>query len=199
MNDARGRYVTGRIADFFCVEDPSFGVAKIEEYVAANPSVGEHLQEYLKGTNNKVMVWTYQPPKGAAADAPSQLKMLTSYEEPLTKKLVYVVRNTAPGKAVSTKDADLVQEISVGSIETDFIKHLDEVLSQLFQPVLGAIRTWGKCPNKDRDGFISTITKYLENMNELLEAKPQCIDLNKPPKALVTSITNGGMLAARRL
>eukprot|EP00667_Euglena_gracilis_P000005 EG_transcript_5 len=186
MNDARGRYLASRLVDFFSVEDAAFSLAKVEECFQEE-ATHQVLMNFFKGQGPHVLLWICQPEVDNGAP---RLKLLQKVEK-LTRRLVYAIRNTGPGKPVNLKEVDMLQEISVGSVEPDFIKHLEEVLSQLFSPLLGASKTWGKCPEKDREGFLVTITKYLENMNELLESTPQCITLSKPPAALVTQITTG--------
>jgi len=194
MVDVRPKYFFQRIADFFSVEDPAFTAVKVEEYVYKNQECKAALDDMLEGGGCTTMLFTYQP-KEDKPEVPNQiceLKYILEITDVLSRKLVYMFRTSPLGKPVSTKEADMVQEMSFGAIEPDFVNHLDDNLREVFIPLLRATPTWGKCPEVDREQFCNTLTKYQENIVDLLDAKLQSIQLTKPDGALTAALEHHG-------
>jgi len=189
MQDARFRYLANRLTDYFVLEDPKFSLQTVEDCVGTglNETV---LTKFFQGQGPPHLLFYYQPPPGADPNATDQCKLslMVGKAIPPTRRMAYCLKTTPVGVPVAPREPELIHELVFGTLETDGLQHFERLLTTLYVPMLSASKTWGKIHEKDRHNWITTINKYVENISDLMEARPQSIVLERPRKGLIDHV-----------
>lgn len=86
----------------------------------------------------------------------------------LQNKCVYFMKNTK--KQVSTKDADLAQELLFGVIDNNFLGSFESVLKEVYMPLLTAQNDWGKSTDEQTKEFLASVHKFADSVTEVTVA-----------------------------
>lgn len=217
-SDLRHHYVFSRVKDFLSGGD----AAKTEELsrqLDRNFTDGSMnfmvVHEFLQGNGSNTLIFTYQPISSAAAaaaaaaaegneevaaapvaDGPDILQVLDPQKDSIshiTKRFVYAMRMTN-GKAVNSKDtAVMVQEISMGVMQSDVLSSFEHLLTEVYTPLLNKMRQWGKNTADDKNQFILRLMRYADRVSELQQLPDDTAKLVPVDEATWRQLKSGGI------
>eukprot|EP01028_Stygiella_incarcerata_P006636 TRINITY_DN270_c0_g1_i1.p1 TRINITY_DN270_c0_g1~~TRINITY_DN270_c0_g1_i1.p1 ORF type:complete len:4523 (-),score=1222.92 TRINITY_DN270_c0_g1_i1:192-13760(-) len=110
---------------------------------------------------------------------------------------VYFVRHTEPGVAVSTKENDIIQELTFGVISgTSALNAMHQILEDVYFPLLQEQQDWGKAAEEGKVEFMSTMRKFEETLSNVVVVQQEGIELRKPDRRYTVSFTPAGFARA---
>eukprot|EP00762_Andalucia_godoyi_P000483 ANDGO_03248.mRNA.1 Dynein gamma chain len=199
--DARHRYLMGRSAEVLGAELR----AEIEDCFASNARV---LKAFLDGEEPSRLFLLHKPKlpepdeSSGSVQVPTKApNLLLSTGQPkdlgLGGRCVYFVRVTAPGKAVSTKEADLANDVEIGVVGgASALDSLHKVLDKVFFPLLRAQTEWGKSSTDDTSEFFSTMKKFEETLSNVVKVQQEGIELKRPDKRFAVANNQQAFVSA---
>lgn len=199
--DARHRYLINRAADVLGLELKG----DIEEVFGQSANM-KLFRTFFDGGPDVSRLFLLHKPKPAESDGESPVPakvptLLISIGQPkelgLGGSCVYFLRTTAAGKPVSTKDADLANDLEVGVVSGgSALDSLHTVLERVFFPLLKNNTEWGKASKEDTNEFFGTLKKFEETLTNVVKVKHEGVELKKPEKKYVIPNTAQAITAA---
>eukprot|EP01012_Entosiphon_sulcatum_P023115 TRINITY_DN280_c0_g1_i7.p1 TRINITY_DN280_c0_g1~~TRINITY_DN280_c0_g1_i7.p1 ORF type:complete len:2218 (+),score=554.82 TRINITY_DN280_c0_g1_i7:76-6729(+) len=192
MQDARHKYLITRLVDAFSLTEAKFSALTVDAVFDDETNL-KIVNKFLKGEGPPRLYFFFQ--EGEVLEEGE--KLFLTYDRALAakKRAVYVLRQTG-NKPVSTKEVDCIQEVLVGVLTPDVLHHFEVMLNEVFLPLFGHSKQWGKCSEKESVEFTTSIHRFLETLTDLMEQTPKCIELRKPEKTLVDQIQSNYSKAA---
>ena len=137
---------------------------------------------------------------GAAADGTTSiqtgpvnsswiLQLSVSENVSLRSKCIFFLRAKVD-KPIPAKEADIVQDLLTGIIDANAPASMQNLLTEIFIPLLKSRKDWGKNSEAQQRECLSTIETFANTLAELVQNQHPIVELRKPDPKYLRGLEN---------
>eukprot|EP00760_Papus_ankaliazontas_P006643 PhM_4_TR1311/c1_g1_i1/m.52782/K10408/DNAH; dynein heavy chain, axonemal len=197
--DVRMEYVLARLKDLWCMGDKAVE-EKLENSMPGQFSDGtenhRHIHAFLQGTGANYLLVLNQP--DATSGTEDKIVVVDPAVDiiPPFKKRVMFMQRPETGKAINLRDAQsVIADVQFGSFEPDVLKSFEVLLQDVYTPALQRMTRWGKNSEQEKESFLTNVSRYTENLQEVQTSKSEDTELQLPEEQHISAMmpgTSGG-------
>ncbi|RNC58467.1 putative mitochondrial dynein heavy chain, partial [Trypanosoma cruzi] len=198
-SDTRHMYIFSRVKDFFACGDGEVADRLTQQldkkFVDGSPNFMV-VHDMLEGRGANTLIFTYQPDPNDSESTEDVLAVINPLKEKipcLSKRCVYLLRPNN-GKGISAKDpAQVVQEITMGSLDANILQSYENLLMEVYTPLFNKLGKWGKNSMAERNQFIVHLLRYADRVSELQQLQGESYVLDPVDAETWRLLQSGGV------
>ncbi|KAF8281137.1 dynein, axonemal, heavy polypeptide 5 [Trypanosoma cruzi] len=198
-SDTRHMYIFSRVKDFFACGDGEVADRLTQQldkkFVDGSPNFMV-VHDMLEGRGANTLIFTYQPDSNDSESTEDVLAVINPLKEKipyLSKRCVYLLRPNN-GKGISAKDpAQVVQEITMGSLDANILQSYENLLMEVYTPLFNKLGKWGKNSMAERNQFIVHLLRYADRVSELQQLQGESCVLDPVDAETWRLLQSGGV------
>lgn len=175
--DQRLQFIQEKILDAF----PELGQQKVQA-VLEDTENRDLVRSFLKGEEPKKLLFVFsggiKENKYEDKITPYTLSFAKQDQPiPVNSQVLYIIRKKS--QPIAARIPAILEQVITGVVDSDTLGTLENVLEQIYVPLLSAQENWGKAKPQHKEEFLQTVSKFSQRLSQVV-AMERPVILNSP-------------------